>query len=174
MPLTLTATSTEFVALPEVKAHANVTSSVADIELEMMRGAAQDVVEGLVGPVLHRVVTETVTARSGVVVLRVAPVVSLTTVTPVPSVLPVLDGPTGILRGVVGTVDVAYVAGRTSVPDAIRLATLIIAGHLWETQRGSSPTALQEEDPAPAGIGYAIPNRALDLLGPYLLPPAVA
>jgi hypothetical protein len=58
------------------------------------------------------------------------------------------------------------------------MATLIIAGHLWETQRGNSPvaSALPAEDYSPGvvGMGFAIPARAMDLLAPYLRPPNVA
>ena len=53
----------------------------------------------------------------------------------------------------------------------------IIAEHLWKTQLGNQPTTgvypAEDELNVSAGFGYAIPNRALELLRPYMLAPAV-
>lgn len=58
---------------------------------------------------------------------------------------------------------------------AVKLAVMIIASHLWETQRGrdagaprSAMLAAGGMDVTPTGSGYAIPNRARDLLKPFL------
>jgi hypothetical protein len=59
------------------------------------------------------------------------------------------------------------------LPAPLYEAVLLIAAHLWDTQRGTSPTALQQIEAPVPGAAYAIPNRARDLLAPYL-PPAVA
>jgi hypothetical protein len=181
MPLTLTAFSTEWVTVSELKDFANITSSSADAELDLMRDAAQDAVEGLVGPVLWRNVTETVVALGGVAVLGYRPVVSLTSVLHEgAAVTYTTTGTAGILTGIRGyngrDLTVTYVAGRTTVPAALRLATLIIAAHLWETQRGNSPSSALPlaEETAAFGMGYGIPNRAKDLLAPYLMPAGVA
>lgn len=59
------------------------------------------------------------------------------------------------------------------VPDSLELAVLIIAKHLYGTQRvpgasrGAGPLAGGQGAP-PAG--FAIPNRAADLMAPYRLP----
>lgn len=182
MALTITAADTLFVTLDELKDHLNITSARDDAELMLTLGAATDAVEGLVGPVLHRTVVETVYPTwTGRIVLRQGPVVSVTSflTNETPSTY-TADLQSGILSDLTttGTSVVTYVAGRAVVPDGIRLATLIIAGHLWNTQRGanSPSTGLQGEDgyePQP-GLGYAIPARALDLLAPYKLPPTVA
>jgi hypothetical protein len=179
VPLTITATSTEFVTLDELKSHLNITANRDNAELDMVKGAAQDAVTHLIGPVLHRTVTETVWSRGGIAVLSYAPVVSVTTLfyaltNPVTATL---HTDAGVLSDVDfnGALTAVYVAGRTVVPDAVRLATLIIAGHIWDLQRGTSPSALQGEEPEPQmGLGYAIPNRATDLLAPYRLAPTVA
>jgi len=180
--LTITASDTTFVRLDELKTHLNITSARDDAELMLTLGAATDAVEGLVGPVLHRVIVETVSPTWwGRVVLRHGPVVEVTSFTTdeTPGEY-VADLETGILSDLTTLSDsvVTYVAGRTVVPDAIRLATLIIAGHLWNLQRGSSSpsTGLQGDDDLQVenGLGYAIPARALDLLAPYKLPPVVA
>lgn len=180
MPLTITDATTEFVTLDEVKRHANITSAAHDVELEMIKGAAQDAVEGLIGPVLWRTVSATARASGGGAVLNVMPIVSLTSATVGgASVAATLDAAAGMLTGLgyVDGVSVEYVAGRTSCPDAVRLATLIIAAHLWRTQQGNSPSALPVDDELPSetfGVGYSIPRRAEDLLAPYLLLPGVA
>lgn len=182
MPLAISSTTTEFITLAEVKQHANIPASntADDMELERFRSAAQEHVESLVGPVLWRSVTDTVHAHGGVVVLPLAPVVSVESLTSSGvAVTYALRKAAGLLLNVraSGDLDLSFTAGRESCPDAIRVAALVIAEHLWRTQRGgqSESTALPGEDfggVAP-GLGYAIPNRALELLSPYLLPPAV-
>jgi hypothetical protein len=88
-----------------------------------------------------------------------------------------LDADTGLLRlasggRFYGTYTVTYTSGRDDLPAAIRLAVLVIAEHLWETQRGAAPVGpLSADDTfATPGLGYAIPNRALELLAPYRRP----
>lgn len=178
MPLTINANTTEWVIVDEVKKHANITSSTSDDELQLMCEAAQDMVEGLIGPVLWRTVTQRINANGSTLVLNTLPVVSVTSLTSggSPATFTAVDG--GMLTDVTvrGDVVVTYVAGRTEVPGAVRLATLIIAAHLWQTQLGSAPTQLQDgfnSEPT-VGVGYAIPNRAADLLAPYLTLPGVA
>jgi hypothetical protein len=88
-----------------------------------------------------------------------------------------LDADTGLLRLAAGgwfrgTYTVTYTSGRADLPAAIRLAVLVIAEHLWETQRGAAPVGpLSGDDTFPTpGLGFAIPNRALELLAPYRRP----
>lgn len=66
-----------------------------------------------------------------------------------------------------GTVRVTYTAGLTDPPKSVVLAAMIIVQHLWETRRGSMPllTGDLDDSLAISGLGYAIPNRALELLG---------
>lgn len=186
MAASITADTTEIVSLAEVKDHLNIPASNTshDAELALFREAAQEAVEHLIGPVLWRVVTETTRPTiDGDVLLRTFPVVSVDDVTHSAGVTVdgwTLDASLGTVTGLRtgAELTVTYTAGRTSLPSSVKLATLIIAGHLWTTQRGpsSSPTALQDGDagePVP-GLGYSIPNRAVDLLRPFLLPPAVA
>jgi hypothetical protein len=72
---------------------------------------------------------------------------------------------------------VIWKAGRAILPGNIRLASLIIIGHLWRTQRGSQlATRARDPDdytePIP-GLGFSVPNRALELLARYRLAPEV-
>jgi hypothetical protein len=57
----------------------------------------------------------------------------------------------------------------TEVPAPFGEAGRIILEHLWQTQRGPSarPTLGGEETVALPGFGFAIPNRAAELLSPY-------
>ena len=63
--------------------------------------------------------------------------------------------------------NVTYVAGwGTAVPAALNLFARIVVQHLWDTQHGPSqrPSMGGQEMVQPAGFGYAIPNRAAELL----------
>jgi len=56
----------------------------------------------------------------------------------------------------------------TPLPNC-KLAGLIIVQHLWATRRGNMPSAspdLTDSLAYPNYSGYAIPNKALELLGP--------
>lgn len=68
-----------------------------------------------------------------------------------------------------GNIQAVYVAGRTVVPANFTLAARIIVQHLWETTRGNPRTGPwpggQEDTTQIFGMGFAIPNRALQLLG---------
>lgn len=180
MPIPITPDTTQYITLVDLMAHLNITSNSDVTELEMHRSAAEEHVQSLIGPVLQRDVVETSTTRYGATLLRVSPVLAVTSVVYAGATLtgwtPSLS--VGMLAGLpAGDVTVTYTVGRTSCPDAVRLATLITAGHLWEAQRGaSSPTGALPADftPGPVGVGYLVPNRALELLTPYLLPTAVA
>lgn len=171
----------------DLKQHANITWDVDDLELTDMLDAALDVVGGIIGPVGPTEVTETHYGNSsGVLVLRQMPVASVTSIScgyfgGTPAVLDsanyTLDPATGIVRGVgfYGDVTVTYTAGSDNPPARQRLAILIIAAHLWETQRGTAPSALalQQQDGDPSftpGASYAIPSRAMELLAPDIRP----
>lgn len=185
MPVPITDETSEFVTLAEVKRHLNIDTDDAsqDMELDLIRGAAQEHVESLIGPVLHRTVTQVApTSADGVAVLNTLPVVSVTGVTGSGGALTgyALNASAGTVSAVWSSVPVTvtYRAGRDSCPDAVRLATLIVAAHLWQTQLGNAPSALPDDglqDFQPAfGVGFAMPARAAELLAPYLLLPGVA
>lgn len=177
-------------SLADAKKHLNKTSTTDDDEI---RGWVESVtagIEGLCGPVTVRTVTERHEGRRvPMICLRHTPVLSLT------SVVAVLDGGTSYTvadldldaaTGVVqrkdggtltGPLRVTYSAGRRIVPANITSAAKIILQHLWQTQQGPGRPQLGGGDysvtePVP-GFGYAIPNRALQLLEPHRLPPGV-
>lgn len=76
----------------------------------------------------------------------------------------------------IGHIQTVYVAGRSVIPANYTLAGRIIVQHLWETTRGNPRTGPwpggQEDTTQIFGMGFAIPNRALQLLGKP--PPLVA
>jgi hypothetical protein len=180
--------------LAEAKAQLDIDTASHDSELQTYIDALTAAIERHVGPVENRAVTETTTAGGAVLCLSHLPVVSLTSLTPlltggtavqVSDVA--VDGATGILRRKDGTGfcggpwAAVYTAGRGAVPPTIKLAALILLQHLWRTQygasRGMSSVGGGDDynvtEPTP-GWGYAIPNRVLQLLEPYKVPPGVA
>jgi hypothetical protein len=179
------------ITLADAKAQLNITDTDAtrDTELQTYVDAATNIVEYHCGPVSATAVVETHwTGDVTTVVLRRSPVTTVTSVVPAmttdtstynPSVF-LLDSTGGLLRTTDGTlwsypITVTYTAGRSSVPAAMNLAARIIVAHLWSTQYGASDyqTPIDDTTTLPA-LGYAIPNRALELLAPYRLGKVVA
>lgn len=83
-----------------------------------------------------------------------------------------VDGETDLLtvpRTVGSALTVTYYAGYEVIPEHFIRAAEIIAAHLWETQRmssiGGASSVGEDQYLTPSGLGYAIPNRAVQLLG---------
>jgi uncharacterized phiE125 gp8 family phage protein len=178
--------------LTDLKAHLNVSTTSDDGELADMLDAAVDVVEDIVGPITSKTITEThYGLSSDVLLLRRMPVVDLLSVRSGYGAAIVdltladfdFDADTGIVRlssgaWFGGNYRVTYSVGRPTVPAAVRLAILVIAGHLFETQRrpgftSDSPAGFGGldgvQDARPTSMGFAIPSRAKELLQPYML-----
>lgn len=116
--------------------------------------------------------------RSYGLVLKQGPVISLTAISSSGLALDpttfTVDPATGELRSALtgggvrlaGYIVATYVAGYAVVPQRMILAAEIIAAHLWETQRqpGVGPNMFGAE-PNLTLRGFAIPNRAVELLG---------
>lgn len=179
--------------LDEAKAQLDLTTSTDDVELEAYIAALTAAIERHVGPVETRQFAETIEGRSSSLCLSRIPAVALVSVEPAVdegdaldlSAL-VLDGATGIVRyrggSFAGTLwRATYTAGRGEVPPTINLAARILLQHLWRTQYGASRGLggvgggedYSVTEPVP-GWGYAIPNRVLQLLEPFKVPPGVA
>ncbi|WP_409469064.1 hypothetical protein [Streptomyces sp. HC307] len=179
-------------SLADAKKHLNITSTRDDDEIRFWNNATTKAVEYYVGPVIARSFTEQHQVRDArTVVLLKTPVLELTAVD---SVLTGgvaydidgldVDGATGELfrmdgGRLSGRLRVTYRAGRTVVRENITAGARIILEHLWRTQRpargglagGGEDYSVTEPIP---GLGYAVPNRALQLLEPDRLPPGVA
>ncbi|MCX5112208.1 phage gp6-like head-tail connector protein [Streptomyces sp. NBC_00378] len=176
--------------LAEAKAQLDIETTTDDTELEAYIEALTAPIERLVGPVETREFTETVEGKAASLCLTWIPAVALVSITPtvgtggaldLSSV--VLDPATGIVRHRAGTFagtlwTVTYTAGRGTVPPTINLAARLLLQHLWRTQYGAARGGGGADDyavtePIP-GFGYAIPNRVLELLEAYKVPPGVA
>ncbi|MGW6910253.1 hypothetical protein [Streptomyces sp. NPDC054940] len=180
-------------SLADARKHVNATVTTHDEELRGWVEATTKAVEYFVGPVARRTVTETHDrAVAHKLALRRTPAISLTTVAAVLTggtsyaVADLdLDGETGIVRRkdgglLYGPLRFTYVIGRTIVSVNISHGGRIILQHLWKTQGGGmgrpAPGGMEDyavTEPIP-GLGFAIPNRALELLLDDRLPPGVA
>lgn len=179
--------SRSIISLAEAKQHLNMTTSTDDEEVREMIEAVTNVIERHRGEVIaRRSITETQPMGSWRrIVLRCHPVIAVTAVTDqsgqtfTPSEW-VLDPDSGTMtrtnRSFHGWSDlvVTYTAGFNVIPANYILAAKIILKHIWETQRiqniGRQPLLGQarfqgEQILTPQGQGYAMPYRAIELLG---------
>lgn len=177
-------------SLADAKKHLNKTGIADDDEIRAWIEATTRAVEFFVGPVVVRTVTETHDARqTQALALRERPVLGLVSMVPVRTggATYTVDGLDVDEHGIVRRLDggwfcgplrVTYTAGRRIITANITAAARIILQHLWRTQMGPSRTARGTQDfdvtePIP-GLGYAIPNRAVQLLNPDSTGPGVA
>lgn len=174
-------------SLSDAKATLNITSTTHDQKIRDLLESTTAAVEFLAGAVVRRSVSERYDTSGFMssLGLRTVPLISVQSVTSIllggytynVNDLDV-DTDTGIIqfkngRAIVGPVRIAYTAGRTIVPAAIRDAGRIILKHLWTVQTGPSglPRLNDPNDQGQTmmvGLGYALPNRAIQLLQPYM------
>ena len=169
------------VSLVDAKQHMRVTSTGDDEQIRSMIESATQVVERIVGPCARRNLSVVLYPSMGEwLTLPHDEVLGLVSATIVRdgSVVPNLYAMRAD-RGVLRTSDysvlpvepwtLTYTVGRVVIPANIRLATLIIIKHLWDTQRGGSQSArpgADDQGSSSTGAGYLIPYRALALLEP--------
>jgi hypothetical protein len=177
-------------SLRDGKTTLNITTSTHDEEIRDLIESTTAAVEYLTGPIVRQTVIERHNGGS-TIVLRESPVISLTSIGPVLAsgttynVNAVdLDNATGVLQlldgsSFTGQVLVTFVAGRTIIPAALRDAGRMILKHLWSIQNGphgglpSFSADTTGDFTVIPGLGYSLPNRALELLQPYVRPPKV-
>lgn len=171
-------------SLADAKKQLQITTAGSDDELRTYVEATTGAVEYFTGPVVPRTVTEVTSGGTERMLLHTTPVLEVTSITgvePWQLDIPVsaldINADTGVLRRNdwltfwPGPYRVVYQAGRRAVSANIALAGKLILQHLWRTQYGASRAlpgigggddyAVTEQIP---GLGYAIPNRALQLL----------
>ncbi|MGC4769205.1 hypothetical protein ACLQ25_09520 [Micromonospora sp. DT44] len=173
----------DIVSVAEVKQQLNIPDddTSQDAELAVYVAAVTEVVEGIVGPVDPRAVTETHDGGTEVLILRQPPVLSVTSVTEggtaVTGYTAALDS--GVLYRTGGwwasgraSVTVVYQAGRTSIPAAVKLAAKELVMVNFRPQLGGDyapfdTDAPGEGVPGEVRLGFFVPNRVRELLKPY-------
>jgi hypothetical protein len=165
----------------ELKAHMNRTDITDDAELRTHLVAATDWIERAIGgPVSVQTFTEYVPVSGWWIVPAYKPLVSVTSLTPQLGaaldssafVVDTLRNGIRILWGAfTGWYTLVYRAGYSPVPERIKLAGLILAAHLWQTQNGGGGLPYPgDSEMAHFGQGFAVPNRVKELLAPDRIP----
>lgn len=182
---------TTVISLQDAKDMLNIpqTTTSSDAEIASFIATIESSLRGMTGgPVVNRTITAErgeMTSYQTVIQVRQRPLVSVTSITSASgSAIDIsgglkLDTNAGLIRRPLGLpfygpffqwlpeVYVTYVAGwGTSVPAAFNSAARIILQHLWETQHGPSqrPSMGGMDLTTIPGFGFAIPNRAVELL----------
>lgn len=164
----------DIATLAEVKAQLNKTDSADDAELATYISAATRYVEWrLGGPVAPTSYTERHYLLGEAIIPRRRPLVSVTSLTSelgacaIDAAAYVADtglGQVTLLRSLpYGWYTLVYTAGATPSASA-KLAGLIVAQHLWQTQQGSGGRPYPADDVVMTGLGFAVPRRAEELL----------
>lgn len=178
-------------ALADAKSLLKKKDGADDALVRFWNEATTRAVEYFVGPVVVRTVTED--HHVGVVdalALRKVPAIELISVTPLRTGGATydvddlnLDPTLGIVTSrtggrIAGPVRLVYRAGRLIISANILGASQLILQHLWRTlagpgrpQRGVDDYDVSEPIP---GLGYAIPNRAIQLMNPDEDGPGIA
>lgn len=176
------------ISLRDAKLHLNMSldRTTDDEELRNIIEAVTAVVERHRSEVIARrtVVESDVMGCGSRMVLQHRPVLSVTSIVDEDGTSYTvgdwtLDGTNGTLTKTTASLTykrftVTYVAGYQQIPAHYILAAKIILHHLWQTQRvqsvGAAPTfggqsRRDEQIVTPSGLGFAIPHRAIELLG---------
>jgi hypothetical protein len=176
-------------SLQDAKQMLNIpaASTSSDAEIDSWIASIESGLERFTGgPVISRTVTERTEMQAGqtVIPVRQRPLVSVASITSASggaidiSAGLDLDVNAGLIRRKLGLpfygpffmwlpqVTVTYTAGwGTAVPAAFNSFARIVIQHLWETKRGPIAMPMAGEMPvAVPGFGFAIPNRAAELL----------
>jgi hypothetical protein len=168
-----------------LKDQCGIKTSKHDAEMEEHAAATEVIMRYLVGPSEVEPFNETVLVhRSGSMILRNRPLVSITSVTSQAggaiSSVTITDATGGVVYLGYGCprqwVTVVGTAGRVAPAANQALAAKIIGQHLWRVRNGGggAPYPGQvSDDVVMIGSGYAIPRRALELLGMEATPTKV-
>ena len=172
---TVRAQQTYVASLEELKAQLRRTDDADDLALRSYLASATRYVEKrLGGPVSVQTFTERHFVTGPTLVPRKRPLVSVTSITPdFGTVLSssAYTADTGVNQvtfyyGIWPTWHtLVYTAGYAQVPENAKLAGLIVAQHLWETQNGFAGRR-NADDFVQTGLGFAVPRRAEQLLIP--------
>lgn len=179
---------TSIISLADAKKLLRATTTVFDDDLRFFCESVTSFIDKYCGPMVPRQITERHTAGARTLMLRKIPVyqpagqpypiVSITPVltygVPYPDLsLLSVDKVSGEIIHTVGLpffygeYDIVYWAGRQVIPSNVLLAAHVILKHMWAMERGGSrPNQVTPGAADDVSIlwGFAIPNRALELL----------
>jgi hypothetical protein len=186
---------TSVLPLQDAKDALNIAQSntAYDIEIAVMVASIESTLERITGgPLVTTSISERVKVGHGYrsLVLRQRPVVAVTSITDIASGTALLstdldvDTNAGIIRRKLELpfwsrgpyYTVVYTAGwGASLPAAFNLAARILLAHLWETQQGPGQRPVMGAGGFDAatqsyhnvGLGFAIPNRVVEIMAPY-------
>jgi hypothetical protein len=177
--------------LQDAKDQLNIPQATTtyDAEIQSFIATIETSLEGMTGgPIINRPVVERAELVDGqtAILVRQRPLVSVTKITSVASGVDLditagldIDTNAGTIRKKLAwpfygqyfpwlpAMTVTYVAGwGVQAPAAFNSAARIILKNLWDTQRGAAarPVMGGDEMVTPPGFGFAIPNRAAELL----------
>ena len=181
---------TDFITLPELKAHVNINGTNQDTELGEFLSTACDYVKDKCGPIATDIFlnefVELTTIGVRQVILRNRPLISIQAITLANTVgidagysydpmVMTMDREIGAFRRIsgariAGPILVSYTAGYAVPPSWAVMAAKLIAQDLFQSQRGANRRPSGENDPMNT-IG--IPARAAMLMEPHYLSPGV-
>lgn len=181
-------TPVSLISLADAKKLLRVTTTLFDDDLRFFCESTTAFIDKHCGPMVPRQITERHTAGARTLMLRKIPVYQpAANPYPIVSITPVLtygvpypdlsllsvDKATGEIIHTVGLpffygeYDITYWAGRSQIGSNVLLAAQVILKHLWAQERGGSrPSAISPgaADDVSVLYGFAVPNRALELL----------
>ncbi len=174
--------------LPETRTLLNISGNSRDSEILDDIEAAEAVVVHFCGPVDEQAVTDVVDLTGTALVLSTTPVLELTSVTGDLSGVMTLSRfrvkeSSGVIRPKAGyawplcedTFTVVYTAGRSEPDKLLKQAVRVIVKHLWQMRLGSGRRGSGDGDTTMIPeLGYAVPNRAIELMKPRMKGPASA
>lgn len=170
---TVRAQTTYVVSLEELKQQLGRTDSADDLELRSHLASATRYVEWRIGgPVSVQTFTERQYVVGPTMIPRRRPLVSVTSITPdfgqaLPTTSYIADTDVNQVQFyytvLPGWHTIVYTAGLAQPGENIKLAGLIVAQHLWETQNGFAGRR-NADDFVATGLGFAVPRRAEQLL----------
>lgn len=184
------------ISLADSKKLLRITTNIYDDDLRFFNEAVTGIVTRFCGPQIPTQFTERHTAGARTLMLRQLPVyVPVGQSYPLVSITPVLtygvpypdlsllsvDKVSGEVIHTIGLpffygeYDIVYWAGKTVVAPQTLLASQIILKHLWAQERGGGrPTTTPgASDDVSVLWGFAIPNRALELMESNRAPAAI-
>lgn len=187
-------TTGALVSLSEAKQQLGISGNGKDLELLGFIHAATGIVNRRCGYSAPTTFTEVIEGRadsSGRTILALGrtPVLSVTSITTQLQGLPQIDITSLVINndaGLVylgnwfawyGPVSVTYVAGRSTVPNSLKTACLILVRWLWDTRRaGATAIPNQGGDETLNVDGLELPARAVALMdmAPYMAAPGIA